>query len=213
MAEKNGKAAGLLGSIFPPKYDFYGMLTAQAGLTRDGVKALNDWLAKEDLSIQPQEVEEIEQRGDETRRHMEGMLLKAFTTPFDRQDIYSFSRQMDHILNFCLSTAIEMRAFQVAPDVPIASMALNLQRGSEKVLNATQAMATDPARAESMIHEMRQAERDIENAYVASLATLFSSTDPIDAMKKREVYHHLKDAGRALSITIDILHRVIVGLA
>jgi uncharacterized protein Yka (UPF0111/DUF47 family) len=212
MVEKEGKR-NLLGSIFPPKYDFYGMLTAQAELTRAGVKALNEWLAKEDLSISPQEVEEIEQRADETRRHTEGMLLEAFTTPFDRQDIYSFSRQMDHILNFCLSTAIEMRAFQVSPDVPIASMALNLERGTETVLSATRAMATDPATAIKMIQEMRQAEHDIEIAYVASLARLFSTADPIDAMKKREVYHHLKDAGRALSITIDILHRVIVGQA
>ena len=74
-------------------------------------------------------------------------------------------------------------------------------------------MATDPATAINMIQEMRQAEHDIEIAYVASLAMLFSTADPIDAMKKREVYHHLKDAGRALSITIDILHRVIVGQA
>jgi uncharacterized protein Yka (UPF0111/DUF47 family) len=120
---------------------------------------------------------------------------------------------MDHILNFCLSTAIEMRAFQVHPDVPIASMALNLERGADGVLAAVKTMVGDPARSESMIQEMRRAEHDIETAYVASLANLFSSTDAIDAMKKREVYHHLKDAGRALSITIDILHRIIVGQA
>jgi hypothetical protein len=60
---------------------------------------------------------------------------------------------------------------------------------------------------------MRRSEREIEVLYVASLSAVFESEAPLEAMKKREVYHHLKDAGRNLSITIDILHRIIVELA
>jgi hypothetical protein len=33
------------------------------------------------------------------------------------------------------------------------------------------------------------------------------------ALRKREVYHHLRDAGRALRNTADIMHRTAVGLA
>jgi len=68
----------------------------------------------------------------------------------------------------------------------------------------------DPARAQAMIRDMRRKVSDIERTYVSGLAVLFSAGEPIEVMKKREVYHHLKDAGRALSITIDILHRIIV---
>jgi hypothetical protein len=32
------------------------------------------------------------------------------------------------------------------------------------------------------------------------------------SLKKREIYHHLRDAGRNLSITVDILHRIVVGV-
>jgi uncharacterized protein related to proFAR isomerase len=73
-------------------------------------------------------------------------------------------------------------------------------------------MSKDPVKAQRMIREMRQKESEIEKIYVADLAVLFSTNEPMEAMKKREVYHHLKDAGRALSITIDILHRIIVEL-
>ena len=161
----------------------------------------------------PQEVEEIEQRADETRRHTEGMLLEAFTTPFDRQDIYSFSRQMDHILNFCLSTAIEMRAFQVSPDVPIASMALNLERGTETVLTATRAMATDSATAISMIQEMRQAEHGDRDRLCGQPSNAVLNGGPDRCDEEARGLPPSQDAGRALSITIDILHRVIVGQA
>lgn len=211
MDEDRSKGkGGLLDSLFPKKYDFHGMLYSQASLTEAGVDALNEWLKHGDLSREPIGVMDIEQRADDARRFMEGLLLEAFSTPFDRQDIYSFSRQIDNILNFCLSTAIEMRAFGVRPDGPVLAMAAALQRGTEMVKDAVLILPKDPAKAQMMIREMRKKESEIEKTYVAGLAVLFSSGEPMEVMKKREVYHHLKDAGRALSITIDILHRIIV---
>jgi len=53
---------------------------------------------------------------------------------------------------------------------------------------------------------------NIDKTYVRNMALVFTNDDPIMAMKKREIYHHLKDAGRNLSITVDVLHRIIVGL-
>lgn len=213
MDDGKDKVKGkLLDSIFPRKYDFHGMLLHQTELTEAGVSALNVWLAAGDITRAPTEVVRIEQEADDARRHMEGLLLEAFSTPFDRQDIYSFSRQIDNILNFCLSTAVEMEAFGVRPDDAILSMAAALQRGTELVKEAVSIMPNDPAKAQGMIREMRQKESEIEKAYVADLAIVFSTSDPMEAMKKREVYHHLKDAGRALSITIDVLHRIIVEL-
>ncbi len=201
------------GSIFPPNYDFHAMLFAQADKTRGGVRALSDWLKTNDLRVPPEELQRIEQEADDMRHDMEKLLLNAFSTPFDRQDIYSISRQMDYILNFCLSTAIEMRAFGVHPDKATIGMTTSLQQGVEKVKEAIGIMAKDPAKADAMIRDIRRSEREIEVLYVASIAAVFDTDTPIDAMKKREVYHHLKDAGRTLSITIDILHRIIVELA
>lgn len=214
MDEAKGERKGRgFGAIFPPRYDFHGMLFAQAEKTRDGVRALTEWLKMNDLSSPPEELVRIEQEADDMRHDMERFLLEAFSTPFDRQDIYSISRQMDYILNFCLSTAIEMRAFAVHPDEAILSMAVSLEQGIEKIKEAIGIMAKDPAKADAMIREMRRSEREVEVLYVASLTAVFESETPLEAMKKREVYHHLKDAGRNLSITIDILHRIIVELA
>jgi uncharacterized protein Yka (UPF0111/DUF47 family) len=214
MDEDRGERKGWrLDTIFPPKHDFAGMLLFQAEKNLEGVKALNDWLKANNLSIPPDALDRIEQEADDTRHRMEMLLLDAFTTPFDRQNIYAISRQMDYILNFCLSTAIEMRAFGVQTDEAILGMAMNLQNGVATVRDAIEVMPKDPAKADSMVRQMRKWERDIEVLYVSSLADLFKLDDHIQILKKREVYHHLKDAGRALSITIDILHRIIVELA
>jgi uncharacterized protein Yka (UPF0111/DUF47 family) len=208
MDEGRGERKGRgLGTIFPPRYDFHGMLFAQAEKNRDGVRALTDWLKLNDLSVPPEELARIEHEADDMRHDMERFLLEAFSTPFDRQDIYSISRQMDYTLNACLSTAIEMRAFGVHPDEAALSMALSLQQGAEQVKEAIGVMA------DGMIKDMRRSEREIEVLYVTTLAMVFESEAPLEAIKKREVYHHLKDAGRTLSVTIDILHRIIVELA
>ena len=41
---------------------------------------------------------------------------------------------------------------------------------------------------------------------------VFLLPDHMMVLKKREIYHHLKDAGRALSATADILHRAAFGM-
>ncbi len=207
------KSGKLFGSIFPPKYDFQGMLLDQAKKTMEGVDALVEWLRKDDLSIPPDELNQIKQQADQLRYRMEDQLIEAFSTPFDRQDIYSISRQMDHVLSFSLSTAVEMRAFVVKVDEAIIGMAVALQEGTRMVAEVVRIMEKDPKAADDQVLSMRVPERQIESIYVTNLAAVLASDDPLWAMKRREIYHHLRDAGRNLSVTIDILHRIIVGLA
>jgi hypothetical protein len=53
----------------------------------------------------------------------------------------------------------------------------------------------------------------IEDTYIACMADLFKTDDVMDAMKKREIYYLLRNAGKALSVTLDIIHKSVVGQA
>jgi len=209
--KKNAGKIRLIDLIFPPHYDFYGMLCDQAEITAKGVQVLLDWLKTDDLS-DPQTLVVIEEEADKMRYAMESKLLEAFVTPFDRQDIYSISRQMDYILNYSLSTALEMRAFGVRTDEAIVKMTETLNEGTTILAAAIDKMRFDKKAAESMIQEIRKREREIESMYIESMKHIFAINDPINVLKKREIYHHLKDAGRTLGITVDILHRIILGI-
>jgi uncharacterized protein len=206
---KKGRKRSLMNLIFPPRYDFYGMLSKQAEQTQVGVKALIAWL-ESDANSDPVDVIREENKGDEIRLDMESELQGAFSTPFDRQDIYEVSRRMDHILNFSVSTAYEMKAFGVKPDKSILTMARSLSKGTELMANSMNLLKEDPKAAGDLIPKMRDQEREIEKTYVHDMATVFEEDEPIVAMKKREIYHHLRDAGRHMSITVDVLHRIIV---
>lgn len=211
-AEEKQVAKKKLGDrLFPPQYDFNGMLDNQANETIIGVRALVDWL-KQGVSTPIDNISSSEQRADKIRHEMEILLQEAFSTPFDRQDIYSISRQMDQVLNFCYSTAVEMTAFKVAPDPAILSMAQSILEGvvlMEKVVRMMQSTLKD---VNSLIGDIRKHAHEIEDVYIESMSSLFLQGDVIMAIKKREIYHHLRDAGRNLNSTVDILHRIIMAM-
>ncbi|HON82388.1 MAG TPA: DUF47 family protein [Methanoregulaceae archaeon] len=210
--QQSGKRKGLFNAIFPAEYDFEGMLAHQAERTFLGVRIFVAWLEKTPLS-EPATLRQIEGEVDELRYRLEENLLDAFSTPFDRQDIYSLSRQMDYILNFSRETATEMFSFGVEPDEYIRKMAAELLAGTEKVCKAIRIMSSDRIQVEQMIREARKSMRAIEADYIAGMQVLFNAGDPMIALRKREVYHHLRDAGRALRQTVDILHKAVVGIS
>ena len=202
---------GILDRIFPLEHDFLQMLVDQAEQTRSGVEAFVAWL-EAGCTGQPDEVRRIERELDDMRYDLEEQLIDAFSTPFDREDLYSLSRQMDYILNFAAETAREMHAFGVAPDRAIDLMARLLLEGTRAVVEGVSVMTTDEPRVRESIREGRAALHRIEDAYIDGLAEIFRGTDAIEALRRREIYHHLRDGGRALRGTLDVLHRAVVGL-
>jgi uncharacterized protein Yka (UPF0111/DUF47 family) len=202
---------GILDRIFPLEHDFLQMLADQAEQTRSGVGAFVAWL---DAGCEgpPDEVRRIERDLDRMRYELEEALIDSFSTPFDREDLYSLSRQMDYILNFSAETAREMHAFGVAPDRAIGRMARLLLDGTRAVVEGVNVMTTDEARVRESIREGRAALHRIEDAYIDGLAELFAGDDTMEALRRREIYHHLRDGGRALRGTLDVLHRAVVGL-
>lgn len=202
---------GILDRIFPLEHDFLQMLVDQAEQTRSGVQAFVAWL-EATAAGPPDEIRRIERELDHMRYDLEEQLRDAFSTPFDREDLYTLSRQMDYILNYAAETAREMHAFGVAPDRAIDQMARLLLDGTHAVVEGVSVMTTDELRVRESIREGRAALHGIEDAYIDGLAELFGGTDPMEALRRREIYQHLRDGGRALRITLDVLHRAVVGL-
>lgn len=203
---------GMFDRLFPTKYDFHKMLVDQADTTAAGTKALLSWLKKEIPSEQT-DIETKEEALDKMRHTMEVQLMEAFSTPFDRRDIYMISHQMGQILDFAISTYVEMEAFEVRPDDALIDMATALNTGAANFAKAMRIMEKDPTETESLVHGIRKSEHEIEIIYIDAMARVLKKSDPSEALRKREIYHHLKDAGRALGATIDILHRIVVNIA
>ncbi|OPX73898.1 MAG: hypothetical protein A4E40_01525 [Methanoregulaceae archaeon PtaU1.Bin059] len=209
---RNKGKKGLFEFIFPVEHDFEAMLALQAEKTLECVHTLVQWLKKTPLD-EPQQLMQLEIQVDAMRYDLEEKLMASFSTPFDRQDIYSLSRQMDYIVNYSCETAREIFAFEVQPDDAVLGMAESLFKGTKCMAAGVRTMGRDKKRVEELIHSARSAMRTIDDIYIQSMAKLLRTDDPMDAIRKREVYHHLRDAGRALRTTVDILHHAVVGLS
>jgi uncharacterized protein Yka (UPF0111/DUF47 family) len=203
---------GIFASIFPREYDFEGMLAEQSDRTIRGIKEFIRWLDTIPLSS-PADLERIENEVDLHRRDLEDKLVKSFSTPFDRQDIFSISRQMDYILNFSKETAKEMYAFGVQPDKTILEMTRELLCGTECIGRGIRALNSDKTTVEREIRGARESYTALDDCYISGMADLLRTHDAMHALRTKEIYHHLRDAGRAMRDTLDILHNAVIDLA
>ena len=206
------KKKNLFSAFFPREYDFEDMLAHQSDWTVAGVKAFVSWLETRPLS-NPHELERIEHEVDIMRHELEDKLIRSFSTPFDRQDIYSISRQMDYILNFSKETAKEMFAFGVQADKTILAMAQSLLSGTECISRGIRSLNSDKDAVEEEIRHARDSYHVMEEEYINGMTELFRTNDAMNALRTREIYHHLRDAGRAMRDTLDILHNAVIDLA
>lgn len=209
--EDTKRKRGLFDSVFPREYDFEGMLLQQARTTVEGLKLFVDWMQRGG-NEDPIALESMEDEVDLMRYRLEDKLTEAFSTPFDRQEIYGLSRQMDYVLNFATETAREMHAFRIRPDEALLSMSTSLFEGMALLPGGIEIVVNKQGDFESRVRRTRAFIHAIDDKYIEAMARLLEEDDLRMVLKKREAYHHMRDAGRALRMTVDVLHRMKVDI-
>lgn len=197
--------------FFPIKYNFYSMLNNQAELTALGVSMLLNWL-KNQSKEEKEALLKCTEECDKVRMELENNLIEAFSTPYDRQDIYAISVEMDKIIEFTKSTLESMEAFEVRPNDTIIKMVEKLKEGIDLLLGAMKMLEKNTLKAQNEIIKMRKAHAEVEFYYREGMAEVFKGSDAMKALKQREVYHHIKDASVYLGYTVDIFHKIVVRL-
>lgn len=201
---------GILDRFFPVKYDFFQLLSQQAELNSLVVGALSDWL--DNGSDGKTLLEKYRIDTDNVRMELEKNLVAAFSTPFERGDIYLLSVDMNKVNDYTMSTYLSMTDFGVPSDPTIKSMVAKLKDGTDLFREAVADLSKRPAHAEERIPGMRSSHTEVEQLYRDAMAELFAGADPMHALVLREVYHHIKDASANLNYSVDTLHRIIVEL-
>ncbi len=202
---------GFMERIFPAKYNFYGMLREQASLTSQGTETLLGWL-KEPTRENYNLLINLAEKADTVRLDMEEKLIEAFTTPFDRQDIYYISVQMDRIIEYARSALLSMQEFSVRPDDTIIKMMHEMSRGTNEFAKSVALLEKNPAQSQQSIKIIRDSQTAVEEYYRRGMSDLFKTTDTMEALKLHEIYSLLKDAATSLGFTVDIFHRIVVRL-
>lgn len=200
-----------LEELFPPQYDFFSMLTIQADLTARGIAAFTAWLTDRQ-SIHYDDFLRLLAEADTVRMKLEEQLINAFTTPFDREDIYTFSVRMDRIFELARLALLAAKAYSVDGDKVVIMMAESLSTGTNELALGTALLKPNPKEAGEKINKMRSAHHVVQNIYRESLAELFLGNDPMTTIKLREIYHEIRETSNAFDLVVDVFHRIIVRL-
>ena len=102
-------------NLSPKEDKFYTLFVKNAEIAHEAAIKLKEYA--EDITGKPNllsEIKDIEHKGDSAVREVIEELNKTFLTPFDREDIYAITKEMDHVVNCIEKSASRFDMFNVS---------------------------------------------------------------------------------------------------
>jgi predicted phosphate transport protein (TIGR00153 family) len=195
--------------MFGAGADFYKMLSDQAQKTLEGLETLMKYMESGDQEVGKM-VDEIESQADELRRVLIDELLKSFSTPIDREDIFALSRAIDDVIDYAKSTVDEMIMFKVEPNEFLKDMVERLIKGAREINSAIQRLQKNPHVASEHAVRAKSIENDVEKIYRKAIVQLFEGTEVVFMLKMREIYRHLSNAADRCDEAANIIADIVV---
>jgi uncharacterized protein len=191
-------------------------LIEQADLMVTGLEQLMAYMQKRSTKVARQ-ISQTEKAADEVRRILIEELMKTFVTPYDREDIFTLSREIDDVLDYANTTVDEMEILDVEPTPQMQQMAGLLYDASLEIRLAVERLQ-DKHFTVSNTHTQRakSLENRVESVYREALGALFKEPEDIKhvitMLKVREIYRHLSNAADredgAANVISDIIMKI-----
>lgn len=207
-----------LREIFNPKPNkFLLLLDEQTSLTVKGLELLKVYMEKRDSTVARQ-IASVEKEADEVRRILIEELMRTFVTPFDREDIFSLSREIDDVLDYTNTTVDEMEILDVDPTSYMASMASLLHDAAVEIkLSVDRLQDNHLSVASDHAQRAKALENRVEHLYREALADLFRGAKEvkhiINMLKVREIYRHLSNAADREDTAANVISDVIMKMS
>ncbi len=206
-------------NIFKPKPNkFIQLLAEQTQLTVKGLELLKNYMESCDPEV-ARRLSKTEKEADEVRRILIEELLRTFVTPFDREDIFSLSREIDDVVDYANTTVDEMEILEVTPTAYMQRMASLLHdAGVELNLAIERLQDRHYSVSNEHVQRAKALENRVETVYREALADLFRGPKDkevkhiINMLKVREIYRHLSNSAdredMAANVIADIIMKI-----
>jgi hypothetical protein len=176
---------------------FLELLIKQAEYAITGMDALRSYVNEPDPALARQ-VSQAEKEADEVRRILIDELNRTFVTPFDREDIFALSLNIDDILDYADTTLDEFELFEIKPNTYIQRIVSLLADAAMEIHRAVSRLQDHPSVANDHAVRAKALENRVEHVYREALAELFTTPEDISGvmqiLKLREIYRHLSNA-------------------
>ncbi len=200
----------ILNFLFPKEFDFFTLFEEQVDYAVQGAKKFKEIAATPGLIEESayQAIQHFEHKADDATHAVIDQLNKSFITPFDREDIYALTKELDDIMDMINTMVGRIKVYKIPGGdkhlmefsrvieesvlaVARAVKGMRVKNGTKAVLAA----CVEVNRLENVGDAMRD----------AMLLELFESKTAIEIIKWKEIY---QDAETVLDICEDVANVV-----
>jgi len=171
---------------------------------------LNNLEDAEKFAIQ---MKSIESQGDQYTHAVIKELNNTFITPLDREDILGLTIKLDDVLDLLEACSWSFDLFNVIEvDDFMKLFAKNIEMCTREISLAINCLVEKKLKEMPIhTHKINDLENVADDLLRDSLKTLFSScTDPIEIIKRKEIYNMMEEVSDACEDVADILEGIIM---
>jgi len=172
---------------------FFTLFTEQAENMYKGAKYFNELVTsgkfnEDTLAI----MHRIEHEGDAISREISEMLNRTFITPFDREDIYMLSNNIDNVLDSVDAITKRMGLYKLTqPDHHLKQFSVIIEQASSSIVDAVKLLDNmkHSSRIQAYCSEINRLENMSDHLRDIAIGELFEkNSDPIFIIKWKEIY-------------------------
>lgn len=189
----------ILDLLLPKETKFFTYMSDQVTIFKEGCIIFKELVhqiekySEEEIKQRLLKIKDCELRGDKIEHQIIDELHKTFITPIDREDIHTFTINVDKSLDILNSTARKFEIYRIR-NVPqnvcnFADIIVRITEEMEKLVHLFSAKA-EITQAVAHMHTL---ENEADELFHASMAELFSGKySPIDIIKLKEIFEQLE---------------------
>jgi uncharacterized protein Yka (UPF0111/DUF47 family) len=187
--------------FLPKDTDLIGMLCEQAAITREGMEALIAWSNGDPTGAD--RVRACEHRADDSKRELWRALRDSFSPPFDTEDLYSLSANLDEVLNAAKDLVRENEVMGLEPDVPTSEMVTHVAEAVGHLSDAFARLGAAKGDATECADAAIKSQRRIEHVYRKAMSELLAVDDLREEIGRRELYRRMARLGSLVHAVAD----------
>jgi len=171
----------------------------------ENIKKASQLLVTQVASSDPDErrmlahrIKEHETEGDAIHSKITGVLIDAYLTPFDRDDIHELAEVMDSFIDSMRDASKKIAIYQPKePSHKLVQIAEYIDKDADLLIEITGKFDTMRKEAKTLAKlcdEIKETEHTVDDIFESYMSNLFEKEkDPIELVKKKNIAQALED--------------------
>jgi uncharacterized protein len=209
-AEGDACMSFLASKFFPRAFNFFDLFEKDVAFAVDAAVLFKDLVSRGQFTDDTiSKMAAIEHQADDAAHSIIDQLNKTFITPFDREDIYTLTKQLDDITDMINNIVKRLRVYGITGvDKNLVEFAVVIEQSVRAVAKAVGGLrhSKNSQGVFEACVEVNRLENVGDTMRDRALSQLFAgATDPITVIKWKDIY---QDAETVLDVCEDVAHVV-----